>query len=299
MRLLAFEYACAGGEGGEPFYDEGRAMLAALINDCQKAPLDAVTSLVHPDFDHGGITGEIVHIHGNLIDAAREEMRRHDAVWIIAPETGGRLLDFTRLAESTGTLLIGSSSPAVEICGDKLFTSQSLRGVANMPESRPFEGTCGTSPCVVKPTDGAGCDHTFLIQNSGELAELKLPGDIGFIVQPFIPGEHFSAAVLSYDGEVELLGVCRQKITIGPQLRFEGVEGPVDYPHAEKAAAMACAVKSAIPALRGYWGMDFIDDGEGGLTLIEVNPRLTSSYPLYSAASPFNIPRYALFGTKQ
>ncbi|MBI5636592.1 MAG: ATP-grasp domain-containing protein [Nitrospinae bacterium] len=299
MRLLAVEYACAGGEGGDPFFAEGRAMLAALINDCQKAGFDAVTSLVHPNFDCGGIPGEIVYVRGDLLDTAREEMRRHDAVWVIAPETRGRLLDFTRLAESLGKRLIGSSSHAVETCGDKLLASQCLRGVAAMPESRPFDGTCGDFPCVVKPTDGAGCDNTFLIQNSDDLAALKLPDDIGFITQPFIPGEHFSAGIVSCNDDVELLGVCRQQITVAPQLRFEGVEGPIDYPHSEKVAAMARAVKSAIPALRGYWGMDFIDDGFGALTLIEVNPRLTSSYPLYSAAAPFKIPRYAIFGTKQ
>lgn len=298
MRLLAIEYACAGGEGGQPFYDEGRAMLAALVNDCQKAGLSGITSLVHPDFDRGNIPGDIVRVRGDLMEAARNEMRRHDAVWIIAPETSGRFLSFTQLAESMGMRLIGASSPAVEICGDKLLASRCLRGLVNMPESRPFDGMCATFPCVVKPADGAGCDNTFLIQNADELAVLNLPEDIEFIVQPFIPGGHFSAGILSYDGEVELLGVCRQKIMVAPQLRFEGVEGPLEYPHTGKVAAMARAVKSAIPTLRGYWGMDFVDDG-GALTLIEVNPRLTSSYPLYSAATPFNIPRYAIFGTKQ
>ncbi len=298
MRLLAVEYACAGGEGGRPFYDEGRAMLAALVNDCQKAGLSRVTSLIHSDFNTSGIPCDIVPVHGSLMETARNEMRRHDAVWIIAPETRGKLLSLTRLAESMETRLIGTSSPAVETCGDKLLANRCLRGLVNMPESHPFDGMCATFPYVVKPADGAGCDNTFLIQNSDELAVLNLPEDIGFIVQPFIPGGHFSAGILSYDGEVELLGVCRQKIMVAPQLRFEGVEGPIEYPHTEKVAAMARAVKSAIPTLRGYWGMDFVDDG-GALTLIEVNPRLTSSYPLYSAATPFNIPRYALFGTKQ
>lgn len=298
MRLLAIEYACAGGEGGDPFYAEGRAMLVALINDCQRAGLAGVTSLVHPAFDRGGITGDFVPVHGDLIDTARNEMRCHDAVWIIAPETGGKLLSLTRLAESMGTRLIGSSSPAVEACGDKLLASQRLRGVVNMPESHPFDGTCATFPCVAKPVDGAGCDNTFLIQNANELAALELPKEIAFIAQPFIPGQHLSAAVLSYDSEVELLGVCHQKITLAPRLRFEGVEGPIDYPHAEKVASMARAVKMAIPALRGYWGMDFIDD-DGGLTLVEVNPRLTSSYSLYSGTTAFNIPHYAIFGRKQ
>lgn len=208
-------------------------------------------------------------------------------------------MDFTRLAESMGTRVIGSSSLAVKTCGDKLHANQSLRGVAKMPESRPFLGTCDTFPCVIKPVDGAGCDNTFLVQNPDELAALRLPKDVSFIVQPFIPGRHYSAGILSYDGEVELLGICRQKITVAAQIRFEGVEGAVDYPYPKKVAAMARAVKSAIPMLRGYWGMDFIDDGNGVLTLIEINPRLTSSYPLYSAATPFNIPRYAIFGTKQ
>lgn len=298
MRLLVIEYACAGGEGGEPFYAEGRAMLAALINDCLKAGLSGVTSLIHPDFDRGNIPGDIAYVRGDLITTARKEMPRHDAVWIIAPETDGRLLSLTRLAESMGTRLIGPSSLAVETCGDKLLTSHCLVGVVKTPESRPFDGTCAAFPCVVKPADGAGCDNTFLIQGADELTTPGRSRNIGFITQPFISGHHFSAGILSYDGDLELLGVCRQKITIGPQLRFEGVEGPIDYPHAEKVATMARAVKSAIPPLRGYWGMDFIDNGVG-LTLIEVNPRLTSSYPLYSDATAFNIPRYVIFGTKQ
>ncbi len=298
MKLLAFEYACAGGEGGQPYYEEGRAMLAALVNDCQKAGLHSVTTLIHRDIARDGISCGIVSVDGDLAATAHGEMRRHDAVWIIAPETRGRLLALTRLAESMGKHLVGSSSGAIETCGDKLAASRCLHGVVNMPESRPFDGTCVTFPCVVKPVDGAGCDSTFLIRNPAQLAALKLPPDMGFIVQPFIPGAHFSAGVASHDDEVELLGVCRQKITVAAQIRFEGVEGPVDYAHTEKVAAMARAVKRAIPALRGYWGMDFIDDG-GALTLIEVNPRLTSSYPLYSAAAPFNIPRYAIFGAKQ
>ena len=299
MRLLAFEYACAGGAGGLPYLGEGRAMLTALVNDCRKAGLESVTTLLRNDLDRGGLDCDIVRVNGGLIDAARLEILRHDAVWVIAPESSGRLLELTRLVESTGTRLIGSSFPAVETCGDKLLAGRCLRGVANMPESRIFEGVYDAFPCVVKPADGAGCDNTFLIRNPDGLAALRLPEGIGFIVQPFIPGRHLSAGILSYDRDVELLGVCRQKITVAPQLRFEGVEGPVDYPHSKEVAAMARAVKSAIPTLRGYWGMDFIDDGGGALTLIEVNPRLTSSYPLYSAAAPFNIPRYAIFGTKQ
>ncbi len=299
MRLLVFEYACAGGEGGEPFYEEGRAMLAALVNDCQKAGFDAVTTLLHPEFNDGSIPGEIIQVRGGLLESAREEMRRNDAVWIIAPETRGRLLDLTRQAESMGKQLIGSSADAVEICGDKLVMNHLLQSEVNTPESKPFDGTSGTFPCVVKPVDGAGCENTFLVRDHAGFASLKLPEGTGFITQPFIAGGHFSAGLVSYNGEVELLGICHQKISIDAQIRFEGVEGPIKYLHKEKVAAMARAVKSAIPGLRGYWGIDFIDDGTGMLTLVEVNPRLTSSYALYSSASRFNIPRYAIEGAAQ
>ncbi len=298
MNLLAFEYACAGGTGGHTYIDEGRVMLASLLRDCQKAGLDLLTSLVIPELDCGDLECTLVPVHGSLMETARDEMEKHDAVWIVAPEPHGRLLSLTRLAESIGIRLIGSTSPAVEICSDKFLTSRRLAPLVAMPDSRPFEGTYDRFPCVVKPLEGAACDNTFLVKNPQELAALSLPQEIGFIAQPFIEGDHLSAGIVSHGDEVELLGVCRQNIEIGPSMHFKGVEGPVEYPHMGKVRQMARTVKEAIPGLHGYWGIDFIDTN-GKLTLIEINPRLTSSYPLYSRVSPFNIARYAIFGKKQ
>lgn len=299
MRLLVFEYACAGGEGGQPYLAEGKAMLKALVRDLNNAGVGRVTGLFHHSFDSSDIFCDATPVRGTLMDSAAEQMARHDVAWFIAPETGGALYRLTRLAESLGTPLIGCSSSAVEICSDKYLTAQRLRGKVDTPPVSLFcAGYAGTFPCVVKPADGAGSENIFFIPDAGEFA--KLPATLGkrYVIQPFVPGDTLSAGFLSRDGGVELLGVCRQEIEFGRNIRFKGVSGPVDCEYTDAVLRMGREIKKEIPGLEGYWGIDFAGT-EDGPALVEINPRLTSSYPLYSAASSFNIPRYLVTGMRR
>jgi len=95
-----------------------------------------------------------------------------------------------------------------------------------------------------------------------------------------------------------LLGVCRQEIESGARLKLKKLYGPLDYGGREKVIKMIEKISRLIPTLRGYWGVDFIDN-DGRLTLIEINPRLTTSYPIYARACGFNIAEKALSGMAQ
>ncbi len=65
---------------------------------------------------------------------------------------------------------------------------------------------------------------------------------------------------------------------------------------------MVGKIIETIPGLRGYWGIDF-NDCDGEPALIEVNPRLTPSYPYYSKMHYPNISlapaEIALHGTME
>jgi len=272
-------------------------MLAALLHDLSKSAIGAVTTLVHPSLDAFGLEAHrIAPVTAELWDAVAREMQNHDAVWIIAPETGGILREFTRLAESLGKKVIGSSSAAVETCGDKLLAHACLKKAVEMPDAEEFHAGYRRFPCVVKPVDGAGCENTFLLNNRRELLALELP-DGRFMIQPYVEGEAMSAAAVTRNDETVLLGVSMQKVEAARQMRFSGVRGPVMYAHRGKIETMVLEIKEKIPGLGGYWGIDFVDY-RGEPVLIEINPRLTSSYPVYSAASPFNIARYAALGER-
>ncbi|MBI3581036.1 MAG: ATP-grasp domain-containing protein [Nitrospinae bacterium] len=288
MRLLAFEYACAGGEGGGPFLDQGLLMLSHLLRHLSGLGLERITTMRSDSLGAVPLFADkIVTVKDGLLKTFAKELREHDAVWIIAPECGGRLLELTRMAESLGVAVVGSSSAAVEVCGDKLLTCKALEGVVPTPRTRPFNGVFDEFPCVVKPADGAGCSSTFYIEDEARAVRFEAPpGE--FVVQPYVEGAPMSAAIVSNRDEAALLGVSRQLIKTGPLLEFLGVEGPVEYAHKDKLTLMMNIIRKIIPGLNGYWGVDFID-GPAGPVLMEINPRPTSSYPLYGDAVPFQL----------
>ncbi len=288
MRLLAFEYACAGGEGGEPFLGEGLLMLTHLLRDLSGLGLERVTTMRSASL--GGVplfADKIVTVKDGLLKAYAKELPEHDAVWIIAPECEERLLKLTRMAESLGRAVVGSSSAAVKVCGDKLLTCNALKNFVPTPRTRPFTGFFDEFPCVVKPADGAGCTSTFYFEDEARTISFEAPPG-KFVVQPYVKGAPMSAAIVSNRCEAALLGVSRQLIKMGPVLEFLGVEGPVVYGHKDKLTWMINAIREKIPGLAGYWGIDFIDAADGP-ALMEINPRLTSSYPLYGDVVPFEI----------
>jgi len=288
MRLLAFEYACAGGEGGEPFLDEGLLMLSHLLRDLSGLGLERVTTMRSASLGFVPLFADkIVTVKDGLLKAYAKELPEHDAVWIIAPECEGRLLELTRMAESLGRAVVGPSSAAVEVCGDKLLTCNALEGFVPTPRTKPFNGFIDEFPCVVKPADGAGCSSTFYFEDEARAVRFEVPKG-KFVVQPYVEGAPMSAAIVSNRDEAVLLGVSRQLIKTGPVLEFLGVEGPVEYAHKYKLTRMINVIRNKIPGLDGYWGIDFID-GADGPALIEINPRLTSSYPLYRRAVPFQL----------
>ncbi|MBI3795097.1 MAG: ATP-grasp domain-containing protein [Nitrospinae bacterium] len=280
MKILAFEYACAGGEGGELFFNDGLHMLTHLLRGLFKRRIGKISTMVFPEFGVDLLfADDVIKVHGDLFKTFTEEVERHDAVWIVAPETGGILLRYTLAVEKAGKRLLGSSSSAVEICGNKLLTHMALKGVVPMPRTVPFDGTFPQYPCVVKPIDGAACDNTFFVADEADGRRFFAP-DRKYVAQPFIEGTAMSAGVVSNGERTVLLGVSRQLVEMGRTVVFNGVEGPVDYSGVSRLEAIVRSVKEHVPGLEGYWGVDFIDAEEGPV-LIEVNPRLTSSFPLY------------------
>lgn len=288
MKILAFEYACAGGDGGEPFIKEGKRMLTALLRDLAAADHFFVTTLLARSVDRTGITvDEIFFADGDFFAAADQAMKMCDAVWIIAPECGSALLRLTEQAERLGKTVIGSSPDAVKLCGDKFSLERHLAGMITMPGSVPFNTAYDVFPCVVKPVDGAGSENVFFVTDEKQLREIKADGQ-DYLVQPYIEGDKLSAGIFTRAGEPVLLGVCRQVMSSGQKLKLKNLTGPIDYAGKGRLLELIKKIQRLVPGLRGYWGIDFIDSG-GEITLIEINPRLTTSYPIYSESCGFTI----------
>jgi predicted ATP-grasp superfamily ATP-dependent carboligase len=182
-----------------------------------------------------------------------------------------------------GGRLLGPSSAAVRLTTDKLRLAEHLRarGVPTPPTvpCTPEAAALGF-PLVVKPRDGAGSQATFLVRDAAELARCPAraaaEGWTGELVaQPFVEGEPASVSFVIGPGGKYCLKPARQLLSADGRLRYEG--GVV--PGADEKVAKAVAVRAlaAVEGLRGWFGVDIVLQEQTG-QLIEINPRLTTSY---------------------
>lgn len=228
-------------------------------------------------------------------------IRESDAVWPIAPETGGVLSRLCGLAVAEGRMLIGCAPSVVDIAASKLKTSEVLqasgvRVVATetghtwlqhkLPQQDAGAGW------VIKPDDGVSCEDTVHLAAIGEVCDwLRHGREMSHVVQPYLSGEAISLSMLCRSGQAWLLSCNRQKITLADG-RFAYRGGIVNgaNEHYEILNRLAQQIAAAMPDLAGYIGVDvLLEDGDApGLTVLEINPRLTTSYAGLHAAIGVN-----------
>jgi predicted ATP-grasp superfamily ATP-dependent carboligase len=104
------------------------------------------------------------------------------------------------------------------------------------------------------------------------------------VVQPYIQGDAASLSVLARDGVARVLSCNRQNVTVEDgYFRYHGsVVGGLQA-RLRAFAPVAAGIAEAIPGLWGYIGIDLID-GPSGPLVVDVNPRLTTSYVGLAAA---------------
>ena len=202
-----------------------------------------------------------------------------DAFWPIAPETGGRLEALCELCERSSRLLLNSSAAAVRCAASKQRTVETLTqaGLSCVETWHPEDVSAHLNEVekvVLKPDDGVGCENMRVVAAS-QVPALMRDGDVA---QPYIEGEAASLSILYGGGGHRLAGVNRQEIKCrdgGFSLKACVVNGLRN--RAYDFDMMAGTIGQAIPGLAGYVGVDCVmrDDG---VCLIEVNPRLTTSY---------------------
>ena len=268
---------------------EGDGMLRALLGDLADMPGLSLRVLRDrrlpiPDLGDGLIDWRPVDPEDDPLERFAGESRQVDAVWPIAPETGGLLESLCRTVEALGKALLTSPARAVRLAASKRATVERLRqhGIPAVPtvawdpqEPRaPFPW-----PVVIKPDDGVGGEETRILGNPAEWdAYRQQHANESRIVQPLLEGEDLSLSALFAGGEAVLLSINRQHI----RQRAGGfaLSGCAVNAIADKGgqyAALLQQAAAALPELWGYAGIDLLRRGSK-LEVLEINPRLTSSY---------------------
>ena len=298
MKILIHESITGGGLGSSgnapSLLTEGRMMLKALLADLLQLPEHEFLLLVdrervgpvppHPRLRVRDVGSEYGRAFRNAVDDV-------DSALLIAPETDGVLGGLTAFVESRGKLVLGSSSGGVACAGDKMRTYRALRSHRiPTPETHQVGRSDDLAsrarrlgyPVVVKPLDGAGCQTVLIARRETDvrpifLSAVRETGKDTHLMQRYIHGVHASVSVIT-DGVRSLpLTVNRQEIRGRNRLNYHGGRVPLDHPLSSLAFRRAEQVVGAITGLRGYVGLDMVLT-ERDAVVIEVNPRLTTSY---------------------
>ncbi len=288
VRIFVFEYVTGGGFLGrsipESLAEEGDLMLQALVGDLAGLGHEIVT-MRDGRLAEASLSAAVwpVHHSRELVPTLRRAMAACDAAWPIAPESAGELQRLCEAVLSSDRILLGSRPEAVELTANKFMTLTRLAqfGMPVVPTVRGTAVLDGAAlpdmPWVVKPNDGAGCEDTYLVRDEAELRNrvTAAPNPDGVIVQAYVEGVHASLSLLLAEERATLLACNRQQIELRQDaFHLAGcIVNGLDF----DADALAQEIARAIPGLWGYVGVDFVL-AEAGPQLLEINPRLTTSY---------------------
>lgn len=297
MLIFVYEFTCAARSTGtihDTLQTEGWSILSAVVNDLTLIPGIEVVSILNRDLSFKNSDQRFV-----FIDTQDEESTfrrlagKADFTLVIAPEFDDILARRCEWVEQAGGQLLGPSVDAVRLTADKFALSRHLKQ-NQIPtpecwllhEARQVENVPPQLPAVVKPRFGAGSLETHLVRGAKEwnrLAEMtrnkNWPGEM--IVQPFVSGQAASVAFLL--GPKQQLALLAASQIFSDDDRFHYLGGSVPLPDNLTARAQQLAARAieAIPGLRGYVGVDLMlgpsTDGSQDW-VIEINPRLTTSY---------------------
>jgi predicted ATP-grasp superfamily ATP-dependent carboligase len=296
MRILVHEFATGGGLAGRPvplsLAREGAAMLRALVADLAAIGRHRIVTTVDPRYPVPAPPGvEVVTLARRSAPLLDSLIASADAVWLVAPETGGCLERLAARVERKRRTVLGPGAAAIRRACDKASLPRRLArlGVPH-PETRVLRQGADWAlaarevgyPVVVKPARGAGCQGVCLACDDRELRQAadmarRADGRGPLLLQRYVEGLAASVSLLADGRRAVALTVNAQSVRASRPFTYRGGATPLAHPLAGRAMEAARRTCQALSGLRGYVGVDVVLTGSE-VVVIEVNPRLTTAY---------------------
>ena len=310
--VFVYEFLTAGGLLGLPsqpvpegsLLAEGTAMALALAEDVAKIPGTQLVMACDsrlPSFAFS--LSDVIGDNGKLqrVRTSEEHDRAitqlaaaADATFVIAPELDGQLLRIRDMVTAAGGTVIGPSREVVILASDKNRTAAQLlcHGLPT-PQGMPFRDDWRSLrfPVVVKRVDGAGSESIRLCDSPAAVEDFvsSLAGkSIACRIETFCHGTPVSVALRRGSAGFVTLPTCRQNLSDDGRFTYLGSTVLADestevFRRSQRLAArVAESVLAGNDAGRGnfgYVGIDMvIDESTDEDWVIEINPRLTTSY---------------------
>ncbi|MBC8354104.1 MAG: ATP-grasp domain-containing protein [Planctomycetes bacterium] len=293
MRIFLYEFITSGGMLAVAPHEvpsgsllrEGAAMFASLAEDLAEIPETEVVAMRDVRLsitDPPGLSS--VSITNSQDEASHFDMLATNADWtiVIAPEFEKILLNRVRRIEELGGRLLGPNSRIVGLGTSKESTIAhlSIHGIRT-PAGYRYNAGCEIPktlrfPAVLKPDDGAGSQGVHRIERRESSTGIP---EGSFRLEEFQQGTAASVAVVSGSDSRLVLPACSQQLAEDGSFQYVGGKVPLDEPLRSRAEQLALKVVRTLPNCLGYVGVDMIlGASPDSDTVIELNPRLTTSY---------------------
>lgn len=304
MKIFVCEYVTGGGLYREPLslslMQEGELMLQAVLDGLSTVPeVEVITTRDIRLPCLSAIPAIAIKAEDDVWQVWAACMQQADAVWPIAPESGGIMMRMCELVIASGKRLLASSPDVIRLASSKFETNRTLAaaGVRVVPTVRAQQvASLRQGPWVAKPDDGVSCEDSRVFDNPALLRDWlgKSGRALSHVVQPFVEGIPASISMVCRDGQSVLLSCNRQLIDID-EVGFHYRGGVLNdlREHWSDFESVASEVANAIPGLAGYIGIDVIMH-EHKLFVLEINPRLTTSFAGLKSAMGYNPARLIL-----
>ncbi len=228
-----------------------------------------------------------------------------DAAYVIAPETGGTLQSLVEFIEQNGVPLLNCRSSAIQAVANKAALNETLNSNGiKTPKTVTFSFSDSVKeairdrfsfPLVFKPLDGVGCSGLSVVKDESQVkgAIAKIDAELAsdsFVIQEYMEGEAVSVSLLCTRNKTLPVSLNKQVVNLGSPEESSSYMGgctPFDHELKQEAFNVAERVVGCFSGLKGYVGVDLILTEDGPI-VVDVNPRLTTSFIGLSRIAGFN-----------
>jgi predicted ATP-grasp superfamily ATP-dependent carboligase len=306
LKLLIYEHVSGGGFADKSIplgiLSEGFGMLRTLISDFKAAGhsvttvLDSRLAVLNPPIEADCIVPVSSSREAEV--AIQEISESADAAYIIAPESNQVLQSLVASIERAGVPSLNCRASAIGKVSDKAILHECVKKmglptpatiiVSALEDVAEIKQTISGRlkfPLIFKPVDGVGCGGLSVVRNENQVGSavdkvIRESSSKYLIAQELIRGIAVSVSLISTGSEALPISLNKQNVSLMTPEAISTYQGglvPFNSLLKREAFATAEATVRSFRGLRGYIGVDLVLT-EKEPVIIEVNPRLTTSY---------------------
>ncbi|MFW9780868.1 MAG: ATP-grasp domain-containing protein [Candidatus Heimdallarchaeota archaeon] len=307
-RIFILEFVTGGGfnqvEIPDSLFAEGYGMLRSVIEDFKDLDFEIETIIdfrltllskyLKADFIN------VIQKSDNFFKKFKDCVKKNKFCFIIAPEFSNILYKLTKIAFDNNKTVLSVNLSGIKLGSSKLKTYYFFQeNKINTPTTflipykqdnfdinfiikkfRQFN-----TPIIIKPEDGVGAEDIYYFNAEKKILELfskkshLIDQSRTYILQKYVQGKDLSVSLIGHKNPPMIISINTQDVDIknlGKESHYFGGYTPV-----ENWVDLKINLEKYIEKFKqfdGYFGLDFIQQENGRLNFIEINPRLTTSY---------------------